>query len=529
MLTQTVVAEIPLLLHERPDDVLVVGLGTGVTAGAAASHPVKRLDVVEISPEIVEASRWFDEENRRVLADPRVRLIVGDARSHLALSSRTYDVIISQPSNPWLAGAAALFTEESFRAVRARLAPGGIASQWLHTYDMSEADFRSIVATFRAVFPEATLWTIGESDMLLVAAATPLAPRLNQVERAWTGPAVEAGLARVGATDPFAVVSLWAGGPRTLARLAAGAQRQSDDRMALEFTAPAAAYSARRATQAPFVRKMLDPDDVPPEIRRLDREASALQWAQRAKMFERARLFKAAVADYARALERQPLLPAALDGLALIAVPAGEVTFAMEHLSRTASAHPHATGPRLAQSRLFAVTGDREAARSSAEEALAAAPPLERRAPLERLAELHVEASDRERLERLLPLLDAVDPPSDLAPYYRAVSLFMQGRSPEAVVLTSADVSRRPTEVKAWNLHGAVLASLGRHDEARAAFETARRVAPADAAAYTSLGFLDLELERPAEARHWFATAVALNPTSTIAHDGLRRSGAESR
>ena len=523
------VAQIPLLLHEQPDDVLVVGLGTGVTAASAASHLVARLDVVEISPEIVEASRWFEEENRRVLADPRVRLIVGDARSHLALSSRKYDVIISQPSNPWLAGAAALFTEEAFRAVRARLAPGGIASQWLHTYDMSEADFRSIVATFQAVFPEATLWTIGESDLLLVAATAPLEPRLPQVLRAWTRPAVRDDLARVGVNDPFAVVSLWAGGPRTLTRLAAGAERQSDDRMALEFTAPAAAFSARHATQAPFVRSMLDPDDVPPEVRRLGTAASALQWVQRAEMFQRARLFKAAVADYARALDRQPLLPAALDGLALNAVPAGEVAFAMESLSRAVSAHPHATGPRLAQSRLFATTGARDAARSAAEAALAAASPFERGAALERLAELDVEANDRERLERLLPQLDAVDPPSHLALYYRAVGLFMEGRTAEAVALTSGDVSRRPTEAKAWNLHGAVLASLGRHDEARKAFETALNLAPADAAAYTSLGFLDLELQRPADARHWFATAVALNPTSTIARDGLRRSAAESR
>jgi Flp pilus assembly protein TadD len=175
------------------------------------------------------------------------------------------------------------------------------------------------------------------------------------------------------------------------------------------------------------------------------------------------------------------------------------------------------------------MTGDRDAARSAAEMALVGAKPLERGPVLERLAELSVEATDRESLERLLPQLDAVVPPSELAPYYRAVSLFMQGRTAEALALTSGDVSRRPAEVKAWNLHGAVLASLGRRDEARNAFMTALELAPADAASYTSLGFLDLELERPADARHWFATAVALNPASTIARDGWQRSAAEAR
>ena len=147
----------------------------------------------------------------------------------------------------------------------------------------------------------------------------------------------------------------------------------------------------------------------------------------------------------------------------------------------------------------------------------------------ERLAELHVEANDRERLAQVLLQLEAVDPPSQLAPYYHAVSLFMQGRTAEAVALTAEDVSRRPAEPKAWNLHGAVLASLGRREEARKAFEKALEIAPADSAAYTSLGFLDLERQRPADARHWFATAVALNPTSTLARDGLLRSGATSQ
>ena len=105
MLTQRLLGLLPVLLHDRPVDALVIGLGSGVTADAVlASGEVRRVDVVEISPEVVEASAYFERENRGVLKKPGVRLLIGDGRSHLQLSTRQYDVIISEPSNPWMAG-----------------------------------------------------------------------------------------------------------------------------------------------------------------------------------------------------------------------------------------------------------------------------------------------------------------------------------------------------------------------------------------------------------------------------------------
>ena len=119
---------------------------------------------------------------------------MGDGRSHLSLSSRQYDVIISEPSNPWMAGVAALFTREFFTAVRSRLAPGGIICQWAHTYDITDADLRSIVATFRSVFPEGTIWSIGRGDLLLVASTKRLDGYLPNVSRGWKTPGVAADL-----------------------------------------------------------------------------------------------------------------------------------------------------------------------------------------------------------------------------------------------------------------------------------------------------------------------------------------------
>ena len=154
MLNQRLLGLLPTLLHPEPRDALVIGLGSGVTADAIlASGEVQRLDVVEISPEVVEASAHFERENRRVLQNPALRLLVGDGRSHLRLSGRQYDVIVSEPSNPWMAGVAALFTREFFEAARARLRSGGVFCQWAHTYEIARAGSPIDRAHLRICFP----------------------------------------------------------------------------------------------------------------------------------------------------------------------------------------------------------------------------------------------------------------------------------------------------------------------------------------------------------------------------------------
>src|SRR6185369_8312103 len=142
-----------IILHGRASEICIIGLGSGVTLASALRHPIERADVIELSPEVVEASREFSADNHDPLHDPRVHLIVGDGRSHLLLGQRQYDVIISEPSNPWIAGVAALFTREFFQMARARLAPHGMICQWAHTYNITDDDLRSIIATFRSVFP----------------------------------------------------------------------------------------------------------------------------------------------------------------------------------------------------------------------------------------------------------------------------------------------------------------------------------------------------------------------------------------
>ena len=159
-MTQLMLGHLPLFLHEDPKDVLVVGLGSGMTLDAATRHNTTRVDIVELEPAVVRANVWFEPFTNDALKDPRVHLHVTDGRNYLAFTDREYDVIISEPSNPWVAGMANLFTTEFFELTKARLRDGGVFCQWLHAYSMTSADFRTIVATFQSAFPQMSLWEL---------------------------------------------------------------------------------------------------------------------------------------------------------------------------------------------------------------------------------------------------------------------------------------------------------------------------------------------------------------------------------
>ena len=134
MANQLLLGHLPMLLHPAPRDVFVLGLGTGITASAIARYPLQHIDIVELEPAAAKAARFFDSSTRKVLDDPRVRLIIGDGRNRLLGMPTQYDVIVSDPSDIWVAGTGSLTTLEYYRIVATRLRPGGVFAQWVHTY-----------------------------------------------------------------------------------------------------------------------------------------------------------------------------------------------------------------------------------------------------------------------------------------------------------------------------------------------------------------------------------------------------------
>ncbi len=529
MLTQRLLGVLPVLMHADPQDLCVIGLGSGVTVGSAlATGLVRRADVIEISPEVVEASVFFSEENGAVLRAPGVHLVVGDGRSHLQLTTRRYDVVVSEPSNPWMAGVAALFTREFFEAARAQLKPDGLLCQWAHTYDMSDSDLRSIVRTFGSVFPQGTMWRVGDGDLLLIGTAgTDIEGRLaNIVERGRSGSiaAVLADVAVAPAAAPFELLSLFAGGPAELARYGDGAPIQTDDRMALEFTAPRAIYGRSTDANSTTIRALTADARLPASVAAVMHAADARSWTARGTMDMKAQAFLTAYDSFRRAVALDGRDADALRGASDAAAGANRQAEHRTWLEALAAAAPANAALHVELSRVRAAAGDFDGAISAASEARRLEPGDPR--PAEQLASVFADMGDAARLGPLADALVARYPERDDGRYYRATALLLLGRPAEAAGEARQLLAANARYAKAQNLLGAACATSGQRDCAQAAFEASIRLNPREASSYINLGLIYLQTADPVTAADYFAEALALDPVSAAAKNGLRQAHA---
>ena len=160
-MTRRLVAHVPMLLHPEPRRVLVIGWGAGATVAAAALHPaVESIECVEIEPAVYEAAPLFAELGGGLVDEPRFESSFRDGRNHLLRARETWDVIVSEPSNPGVSGVSNLFTREFYEVVHSRLAPGGVFGQWFHYDHLDAFDVRVEMKTFFTVFPHASLWLV---------------------------------------------------------------------------------------------------------------------------------------------------------------------------------------------------------------------------------------------------------------------------------------------------------------------------------------------------------------------------------
>ncbi len=182
--TQVVSGLVGAILHPEPVDTLVIGLGTGSSAGwMAAVDTVESVDVVELEPAIRRVAEDCAPVNRDVLEMDEVNLVIADGREYLLTADRDWDLILSEPSNPYRAGIASLFTREFYEAVAAGLGEDGIFMQWLQAYEVDAQVVRTAYATLGAVFPHVETWQVQGKDLLLVASNGPIRHDLERVSR----------------------------------------------------------------------------------------------------------------------------------------------------------------------------------------------------------------------------------------------------------------------------------------------------------------------------------------------------------
>lgn len=176
-------AHFPSMFVQNEERALVIGLGTGTTLGTIAAYPWKHIEVVEISPSIVAASRqYFSGPARNSLNDPRVILALEDGRNHLLVSPHRYDLVTMELTSVWFAGASSLYSHEFYELVKARMAPRGILQQWVQLHHIRRRELAAIVRTLRGVFPHVALF-VGGAQGILVAGMDPLVASRERLEK----------------------------------------------------------------------------------------------------------------------------------------------------------------------------------------------------------------------------------------------------------------------------------------------------------------------------------------------------------
>lgn len=247
--TQYLLAHLPLLARPEAKEVFVLGFGSGITAGAVLGHPVERLTIAENCGPVLRAAGLFGPWNRNVLKSPKTRVFGEDARTLLKLDPTRYDVIISEPSNPWVSGIGGVFSREFYELAASRLGPGGVMAQWFHVYEMHDGIVDLVLRTFGSVFPFVEVWEAADTDIILLGSMKPWPSTAAHYATCFTRPAVRADLAAIGLVIPESLFARQVASQSTAYAIAGDGAIQSDGFPVLEYEAPRAFYLGANATR----------------------------------------------------------------------------------------------------------------------------------------------------------------------------------------------------------------------------------------------------------------------------------------
>ncbi len=234
-------ADLPLLLQEHPRDVAVIGLGLGITLSATARYPgIEKVQVIELSPEMVKAQSHVEDVTGGVLHNAKVRVRIDDGRNFLAMTDESFDMITADPVHPRNSGVGYLYTREYYEALKRRLRPGGIVCQWMPMHEMSKASFDVSFRTFAEAFPNASFWYVPWVG-LFVATNGPFSIDYEALAKRLEDPVVKSDLASIHISGPDDFLSYMLMGPNQIsAYLAANPSEtlNTDDNAYLEYHTP---------------------------------------------------------------------------------------------------------------------------------------------------------------------------------------------------------------------------------------------------------------------------------------------------
>ncbi|MNG65301.1 Spermidine synthase [compost metagenome] len=229
-------ALLPLLIHNgEPRAALVIGFGTGITAGAMLRYPgLQRTVVAELLPEVLAAAPLFNG-NYAAANDPRLDIRLRDGRRELLRSTERYDLVTLEPPPPSASGVVNLYSRDFYQLAAARLEPGGIVAQWLPLPTQNTDDTRSLLRSFLDVFPHASLWTTEFHETLMIGSLEPLVLDVPRISQRFDQPSVATALAEVGVDSVAALLATWLTDRQGLERFAGAAPAVTDDRPRIEY------------------------------------------------------------------------------------------------------------------------------------------------------------------------------------------------------------------------------------------------------------------------------------------------------
>jgi spermidine synthase len=288
MRLQRMLGHLPAILHPNPKTALVVGFGAGVTAGSLVVHPeIERIVICEIEPLVPKvAGEHFASANYNVLDDPRVEVVYDDARHFIATTQERFDIVTSDPIDPWMDGAAVLYSVEYYALAKKLLRPGGIVSQWLPLYESDEPSAKSELASFLQVFPEGTIWSShiprnGGTDLVMIGQVGAMKIDVDRVaSRIAQNPRLAQSLADVDLDYMITLLAAYMGRKSDLAEWLEDAQINHERSLRLQYLA---GFSVERYEDLEIYRSIAAyrryPEDLfiaPPGIR----ERVQARWSQ---------------------------------------------------------------------------------------------------------------------------------------------------------------------------------------------------------------------------------------------------------
>jgi spermidine synthase len=258
MPTQIILGQLGVLFAPKLDKALLVGFASGVTAGSVLQSPIQSVECVELERAAISSARFFEHVNNRPLSDPRLRMIVDDARTYLRVNPTKYDLIISEPSHPWVPGVANLFTREFFVLGRDRLQDGGVFVQWFQIYQLSNESLRSILATFHETFPHVAVFRIEGAakgkDLILLGSSQPI--DLSRMTQRLNDSRTQLELNRIGLHSAEDVRAWFVCDEAKLGPAVTGALINTDDNMHVETMAPREAFRPTMDENAKWIDRL---------------------------------------------------------------------------------------------------------------------------------------------------------------------------------------------------------------------------------------------------------------------------------